>query len=605
MAVLETTDIKRPTQRDQLTELDAADAFVIEDRTDSKLKYIEKSDLTETLGIDENTANIATLKSDDTTEGSVLKAIKDTAENATFTPTGNIEATNIKDAITELDIEKEPADNTILKQADVVNSLTTGGTTVPLSAEQGKILGEAITKRYGVRMTKSSGTNVRLYDAATLTYRRQVDTISTPSDFSAHYPWSGIKTVKVDADGNILSVIGNANWDTTVGDIMVLIPKFYSKKWEDDLYEYSVISTTQHEDYLPVGFINPDGTEKPFTLVGAFLTSNDGTTPHSYTDTIPKYSHPLYNATSGFQLDAMNKSEIVNWSNIDHQTWEMLTRLMCIEIGSNNVKTLIGQGINGLSNSYSALNVCTVATTGANTFIMAKTRSQYFAVGMMVQIGTAYTSNNIASNRYITDISGYDETNDIITVDGTPFTTTTSSTIATWGQPLPESQLLALGNESGYVLQFGAQNKSHVCYRGIWDLWGNMWQFMSGLYRYDLQFYACFDVTKMNVNDPRVATGWIATNIVPDLPNGYLKERQTYKHPLGEIGLPAVTGGTGVGSTTWWAAYLDYFNSSYMGLRAVRFGGNWDYGAIVSPFYWNGYDSPTSTLIRVGGRLIL
>ncbi len=463
----------------------------------------------------------------------------------------------------------------------------------------------SITKRYGVRMTKSSGANVRLYDASLLTYRRQIDTIGTPSDFSSHYPWSGIKSVKVDADKNILSVIGDANWSTTVGDVMVLIPKFYSKKWEDATYEWSVLSNTQHDDYLPVGFINPDGTEKPFTLVAATLTSNDGTTPHSYTDTMPKYSHPLYSTTSGFQLDAMNKSVEVNWSNIDHQTWEMLTRLMCIEIGSNDVKTLIGQGINGLNNSYSASNVCTVATTGANTFIMAKTRSQYFSVGMMVQIGTAYTSNNIAANRYITDISEYDATNDTITVDGAVFTTTTSSTIATWGQPLPEAQLQALGNESGYVLQFGAENKSHVCYRGIWDLWGNMWQFMSGLYRYDLQFYACFDVTKMNVNDPRVATGWIATNIVPDLPNGYLKERQTYRHPLGEIGLPAVTGGTGVGSTTWWAAYLYYINSGYMGLRTVLFGGYWYTGSDVSPFCWIGLDSPTGTGLSVGGRLIL
>lgn len=113
MAVLETTDIKRPTQRDQLTELDAADAFVIEDRTDSKLKYIEKSDLQETLGIDENTANITILKSDDTTEGSVLKSIKDTAENAVFTPTGGIEATDIKGAIAELDTEKEKIANKV------------------------------------------------------------------------------------------------------------------------------------------------------------------------------------------------------------------------------------------------------------------------------------------------------------------------------------------------------------------------------------------------------------------------------------------------------------------------------------------------------------
>ena len=124
MAVLETTDIKRPTQRDQLTELDAADAFVIEDRTDSKLKYIEKSDLQETLGIDENTANITILKSDDTTEGSVLKSIKDAAEDATFTPTegSGISATTLETAVNEVGIDVETLKT---DKEDKSNKLTT------------------------------------------------------------------------------------------------------------------------------------------------------------------------------------------------------------------------------------------------------------------------------------------------------------------------------------------------------------------------------------------------------------------------------------------------------------------------------------------------
>lgn len=219
---------------------------------------------------------------------------------------------------------------------------------------------------------------------------------------------------------------------------------------------------------------------------------------------------------------------------------------------------------------------------------------------MLVQIGTAYTSQNIASNRYITDISEYDETNDVITVDGATFTTTLTSTIATWAQPLPLAQLMALKNESGYVLQFGASNQSHVCYRGIWDLWGNMYEWMSGLYRYDLQFYACFDWTKMNVYDPRGATGWVATGIAPDIANGYLKTRQVYKGALGEIGLPSAVG---AGSATWYAAYLYYFNNGYMGLRAVLCGGGWNGGASVG-FFWRGDNTPTNTNIYIGGRLI-
>jgi len=455
--------------------------------------------------------------------------------------------------------------------------------------------------RYGLKMNKTTGAFTRLYDAYGKTFRRHVDTLGTLSDFSTLFPWKDMKTVKVDASRNILSVIGDANWDTTDADEMVMIPTCWSKKWEDATYEYMVVSDAPFEDYLPIGFIKPDGSVNRYRLIGAVHTSNVSTTPFSKAGVMPKYNHPLYHATTGFQIDATNKG--TGWSNVDSQAFELVTRLMCVEIGSHNVKTLIGQGINGMSNSYSALNVCTVATSTANTFIMAKTRSTYFKVGMMVQIGTSYTANGLAANRYITEISEYDGTNDTITVDGAVFTTTTSSTIATWGQPLPEAQLQALKNESGYVLQFGAENLSHVCYRGIWDFWGNMWQFMSGLTRYDMQFYSCLDITKMNVNDPRSVAGWIPTGKAPDLTEGYLKTRQTYRHPLGEIGVPETTGG-GAGSTTWWGAYTYYFNSSYMGIRSVLFGGYWNIGAHVSPFCWNGNYSPAYTNIGIGGRLI-
>mgnify|MGYP007050175424 CR=1 FL=1 len=532
---------------------------------------------------------LATLNANDTTDGSVAKAVKDEAENATFTPAvgSGIVASTIKNAINEIG-------------EDTVNLNTR---TTYLESVRGHL--------YGVRMQKSSGICIPTYDAIGMTFRPQVDTIGTPSDFSYVYPWRDIKTVKVDADKNILCTIDDADFEATVGDIMVKIPVFWHRYWTDANYEYYEISDTPRDGFFAGGFYNPDMTIKPYALVGAVKTSNDGRVPHSWVDTPFTHSLPLYSTTAGFQLDALNKSTVSKWSNIDHQAYEMVWHLIFVEIGGYvispnsqvlgfDVKGAIGQGINGMTNSYSASNVCTVATFGANTFIMAKTRSQYFKVGMLVQIGTAYTSQNIAANRYITDISEYDETNDVIMVDGDSFTTTLTSTIATWAQPLPLAQLMALKNESGYVLQFGANNLSHVCYRGIWDLWGNLYEFMSGLYRYDLQFYACFDWTKMNVNDPRGVAGWIATGIAPNVANGYLKTRQVYKGALGEIGLPAAIG---AGSSTWYAAYAYYFNDGYMGLRAVGCGGNWYSGANVG-FLWDGYDSPTRTYITVGGRLI-
>jgi hypothetical protein len=661
---LYSTDIIPMTSRPTLTVMDDGDYFVILDTSTGKISKILKTNIMTALKItydntsgltaetvqaalDELVVNLGssdsailalagrldTIEGDVSTEGSVLKDIKDNAKDATYdNSTAGLTADTLGGAIDEVEGRVDNTENainaikgtgytegTLKSHEDRLDTLEGAG-----AGSVAKAIDDVVSPidtrvtylesvrghLYGVRMEKSSGICTPTYDAIGMTFRQQVDTIGTPSDFSSVYPWRDIKTVKVDEDKNILCTIDDASFESTVGDIMVKIPVFWHRYWTDVSYEYYEISDTPRDGFFAGGFYNPDGTIKPYALVGAVKTSNEGRVPHSWVDTPFTHSLPLYSTTAGFQLDALNKSTN-KWSNIDHQAYEMVWHLIFVEIGGYvispnsqvlgfNVKGAIGQGINSMGNSYSASNVCTVATVDAHTFIMAKTRSQYFKVGMLVQIGTAYTSSNIARNRYITDISEYDETNDVITVDGDVFTTTLTSTIATWGQPLPLAQLMALKNESGYVLQFGASNQSHVCYRGIWDLWGNMYEWMSGLYRYDLQFYACFDWTKMNVYDPREASGWIATGIAPDVANGYLKTRQVYKGALGEIGLPSATG---AGSSTWYAAYLWAFNSGYMGVRAVRCGGSWYSRADVGFFCGGGY-SPVDADILVGGRLI-
>lgn len=467
---------------------------------------------------------------------------------------------------------------------------------------------------YGCKMNQTTGIVVPTHEAVGLTYRQQIGTVGERSDFSSVYPWSEIITVKVDKDGKILTTIDHPNFASIVGDIMVKIPVFWSRAFVQDGYEHYQISDIARVGWKATGFIEPDGTIVPYRLVAATKTSNDGADPHSWADAPPTVNKALYHATTGFQTQALNKSTEVTWSNITFDVYEMVWRLIFIEISGHvlsgnsevlgfNVKGAIGQGINNVGGAYSSsnLNVCTVATTDANTFIIAKTMSANFFEGMMVQVGTSYTSQSIAKDRYILSIEEYDQDNDTITLDGAPFTTTTSSQISAWGQPLPIYQMLALGNESGYVLQFGSTVKSHVCYRGIWDLWGNVYEWMTGLLRHDLQFYVCHDPVLANVNTPIGKNGWTATAIAPNIPNGYLKNRQFFDDGFGSFGLPAEGG---AGSVTWYAAYLYHFNDGYMGVRAVRCGGDFRRGDSVG-FFWGGYDGPAVTYFSIGGRLIL
>lgn len=467
---------------------------------------------------------------------------------------------------------------------------------------------------YGCKMNQTTGIVVPTHESVGLTYRQQIGTVGERSDFSNVYPWSEIITVKVDKDGKILTTIDHPNFASIVGDIMVKIPVFWSRAFVQDGYEHYQISDIARVGWKATGFIEPDGTIVPYRLVAATKTSNDGADPHSWADAPPTVNKALYHATTGFQTQALNKSTEVTWSNITFDVYEMVWRLIFIEISGHvlsgnsevlgfNVKGAIGQGINNVGGAYSSsnLNVCTEATTDANTFIIAKTMSANFFEGMMVQVGTSYASQSIAKDRYILSIEEYDQDNDTITLDGAPFTTTTSSQISAWGQPLPIDQMLALGNESGYVLQFGSTVKSHVCYRGIWDLWGNVYEWMTGLLRHDLQFYVCHDPVLANVNTPIGKNGWTATAIAPNIPNGYLKNRQFFDDGFGSFGLPAEGG---AGSVTWYAAYLYYFNDGYMGVKAVLCGGHFSGGGNVG-FLWDGYYGPADTDIYFGGRLIL
>ena len=467
---------------------------------------------------------------------------------------------------------------------------------------------------YGARMNRTTGIVEYTDDAVGMTYRQQINVVGQKSDFSSVYPWSEIKTVKVDQHGNILTTIDNPNFVSTEGDIMVKIPVFWSRKFVETIdgheHEWYQVSDVPRTGWKAQGFTKPDGRIMPYALWGACNTSNDGNTPHSWADAPPTVNKALYNTTNGFQTQALAKSNQVVWSNIHVDAYEAIWTLIFVETGGHvlsgtnalgfDVKQTIGQGINNLG-VYDDSYTCTVDTTNDNIIIISKSYSSRIFEGMYVNVGTSHTNSSVVMYRKVLSIEEYDDDNDVVTVDGDPFSTAVGNVISAWGQPVPIEQIMALGNESGYVLQFDSTVKSHVCYRGIWDLWGNVWQWLAGLYRYDLEFWICHDPAKMNVGDPREASGWANTKYGPNLTNGYLKERHFHQDEFGSVGLPQATG---AGASTWYAAYCYYFNDDSMGLRAVLCGGAWNAGSDVG-FCWYGGNAPSTSYFNFGGRLFL
>lgn len=131
-------------------------------------------------------------------------------------------------------------------------------------------------------------------------------------------------------------------------------------------------------------------------------------------------------------------------------------------------------------------------------------------------------------------------------------------------------------------------------YRGIEDLWGNLYQFVDGVNIVDSQAWVCKDARDY-VSDVFVAPyeklGYVNLNTASWVSEmGY-----DPNHPYAQF---PIKGG---GSAT--THYADYYNQA-VGQRTARFGGNWSdsWGAGLSQWYLN--STSTGTAPNITGRLV-
>lgn len=99
---LYTTDVQKITDRTAKTTLADTDVLVVANSSGT-LAPITKPNAKATLGVDANTTAITTLNADVSTDGSVLKVVKDNAQNANYDPAiSGLSATTLKGAVDEL-----------------------------------------------------------------------------------------------------------------------------------------------------------------------------------------------------------------------------------------------------------------------------------------------------------------------------------------------------------------------------------------------------------------------------------------------------------------------------------------------------------------------
>jgi len=435
-------------------------------------------------------------------------------------------------------------------------------------------------------INETTGASTRLLDAVGMTVGAPDGINKIATDFENVYPWSEIKHFKRNVNGAEIRQ-GEVGYDAFDGEILSRIPPFWYKDYKDNGHRYIYISRKKR-----LGF-----NQKAEGECASFPASKVGTEYRSRVGEAPQTSTSYTSFLTGMYAQGDSK-----WSMYDSNTMHSLFLLSVIEGGSLNHKGMYGQGINsGMPYSSADTYKLTVATVSANTLTLSDS-AQPFYVGMTIQVGSAYTNNSIAQSRLITLVERVGGVL-TITVDGAPFSAPIGSGVASWGQSVPQTQFDTIGDGSGYILQHESATRSHVAYRGIWDLWGNVWQFNAGFMRYDGRYYGCTDITKYNITDPRGADGWVELGIGDYAANGYQQIREGIEVEGGMIDVPILWGAV-AGSVTFYSAYLYSFTADYTGTRVLRLGGSWDNGAIVSLVYSSGGSSPSSTHIYVGSRLI-
>ncbi len=509
-----------------------------------------------------------------------------------------------------------------------------GGATKALSAEKGKDLNARLSaaetaidylnnrsvKIYGAAFGVTSDTSERLFDAVGLVARRANGSVnSEKSDFLSVGPWARMKKVLFDNTSVIKAEMGdtlfNALRATDTLNEGTKFEKFYSFDGEVTIggvrkrvmlvsdYNVKHIYLGENEGspvYVDLTcepkFIREDGTERPYTIISSCHTGRDsaGTLWFGKPGVFPEVNRSIVN------FDTLYPTGMYGYH---FASSSILEKLLSIEWCSLNSQASVGAGINA-SMPYGSGNEfkCTVSQTGANSIIIANAGAVNMRVGMVMQIGTSYTSQNVAANRTITAIEDYDASNKRITVDGAAFDSVSgTTTIVSWGQPVPKSQLESMGLDCGWISQFDSENRSHVFAYGIADVWGNVWSFERGKMRNNGRWYFCWHPAKCKgVTNPVGADGYIDSQIDFYMPgNGYLKEVQFFTHEGKSTWFPKAVGAS---SASYYADYCYYFTSDYTGVRVVIRFGNWDNGSYVGLWYVYGNYTPGKTLISVSDR---
>lgn len=329
---------------------------------------------------------------------------------------------------------------------------------------------------YGIRRkitSNSSSAWERLFDSVGKVANATKNGGNVQNDFDSLAPWSDIKSCNYDlTTKKIKAWFGDANFkfDGSNGDVFTYIPKTYWKIYQENDYDYVLLA-----DYPKAGFMEVDGF-----FTGRYNGSVVSDVLHTYSGLVP-----TTNKTIG-QFRTLANALGNKFSQLDWRYF-VVQMLYLVEYANYNSQSMLGNGV--MNRKYLKT---LIAESNTNRVVIGSASGYY--VGQIIRIGTSDGGTQVADARKITAIEDYDDgtvTGSAITFDGAAVNIAVDNFVCTMAQIT--GQCDALGMKSGCINNDGYHS---MIYRGIENIFANIWQWVDGINIKDHLAYICKDHSK-------------------------------------------------------------------------------------------------------------
>lgn len=404
------------------------------------------------------------------------------------------------------------------------------------------------------------------YDNGTVTRLAGAVGLEKGTDFNKFNMLGGRKRCNVTNDGTIKAYYGQSGFkeDGSNGQVMVYQPKFYYLVvpiayepidnevggYHLKVANYYVSDTLRPGFKVHPAFINEDGLEVDYILIGAYEASIYDTSANAYLkqdEQVADFDKDLLcsvanvkpcsgltqNLTSA-NVEKLAKNRGKGWHSTSIKDVSMEQLLMIIELGTMNTQNGIGQGVVSITDSISYN--CAVHT-GSTSSLGNATGRATSSIGYKGEDRTEYT------REYQTSIS----------------------------------------------------------FRGVENFWGNIWKLIEGLRFWGNthclggQPYICkdFNYTEYKISDNYEAVGFTLPNS-----NGFIKAIG-YDKNFDWLFIPSKIGG---GSSKPVGDYT-YVTSNLNDYRVTMLGGRWNTD-VSGGFLWSCYIKVNDRARSNGSRLV-